>query len=213
MKHPEGESLAHAIKRGSLNSFYRADIFCRKSERNAKLVVKKFELRHAKKTFGMDYMNLLEKEASQDDFEQCLRNGYEKIGVIHKDIRHLRAEKSSLDDLLKQKLVRKQGAPDHNDKVDHQAQGIEEKMQSGEGKHSEEKDGWHEDMQKKEGAESSQAKVVHQSDLSLVGNDVVAAPNEEVFVVVYPGASERDGDDEEDNGTRKASEISAGKTN
>lgn len=105
MKTSETELLADLVHRRSINALYRADVFCRKSERNAKIVVKKLQLRRAKKAFGVDYMTLLEKEATSEDFERCLRSGYEKIGVIHKEIRTLRAEKASLDDILKQKLA------------------------------------------------------------------------------------------------------------
>ena len=103
----EEESLSSMLYRASVNTFHRADIFCRKTERNAKLAVKKLQLRQVKKSFGIDYMTLLEKEANPDELDRCLRDGHEKMGNINKDIRTLRAEKTSLDDMLKQKLVRK----------------------------------------------------------------------------------------------------------
>ena len=103
----EEESLQSMLYRTSMNTFHRAEIFCKKTERNAKLAVKKLQLRQVKKTFGVDYMTLLEKDANPDELEQCMRDGHEKMGNINKDIRTLRAEKTSLDDLLQQKLVRK----------------------------------------------------------------------------------------------------------
>ena len=52
-------------------------------------------------------MTLLEKDASPEELEQCLRDGHDKMGVLNKDIRALRAEKTSLDEMLERKLVRK----------------------------------------------------------------------------------------------------------
>ena len=101
------ESLSSLIVRTSVNTFHRAEIFCKKPERNAKLALKKHQLNQVKKSFGVDYMNLLEKDANPDELEQCMRDGHEKMGNLNKDIRMLRAEKTSLDDLLKQKLVPK----------------------------------------------------------------------------------------------------------
>lgn len=106
--HMDDEPLVATIRRKSINSFHRADIFCRKSDRNARLALKKVQLSQAKKSFGLDYMTLLEQETSSpDELESCMRAGYEKIGVLHKDMKTLRAEKKSLDELLWQKLLRK----------------------------------------------------------------------------------------------------------
>jgi hypothetical protein len=112
----DDEPLVETIRRKSINSFHRADIFCRKSDRNARLVLKKVQLKQAKKTFGLDYMTLLEKEeSSPDELDSCMRAGYEKIGVLHKDMKTLRAEKKSLDELLRQKLLRNKQEEEHEE--------------------------------------------------------------------------------------------------
>ena len=91
--------------KASMNAFYRTDHFCRKSERNAKLTVKRIQLHQVKKSFGLDYMNLLEKEASAEKLDECLRDGHMKIGLLNKSIHTLRAEKASLDERLKERLT------------------------------------------------------------------------------------------------------------
>ena len=117
MSNEKEESLSSVIHRATLNTLYRADVFCRKSERNAKLAVKKIQLRQVKKSFGIDYMTLLEKEATPEQLDECLRNGHEKIDLIHKEMRTLRAEKTSLDDLLRHKLIHKsdEDTEEHNE--------------------------------------------------------------------------------------------------
>jgi len=99
------DPLSQKLYQISMETFYRADTLCRKSERNAKLALKKLQARHVKKDFGLKYMTLLEKEASPDELDKCMRDGHEKIDLINKDIRALRAEKASLDDELKRKLA------------------------------------------------------------------------------------------------------------
>ena len=105
------------VYRTSLKAFYHADNFCRKSGRNAKLAVKKHQLRQAKSRFGMDYLTLLEQDAGYEELDQCLREGHMKVGMINKDIQALRAEKKSLDELLKDKLagVEVKNDPDSRD--------------------------------------------------------------------------------------------------
>ena len=104
LNHPE-EPLPKKLYQVSMDSFYRADTFCRKSERNAKLAVKKLQLRRVKKAFGLDYMTLLEQEASPEELDKCMRDGHHKLDLINKEIRALRAEKASLDDMLQRKLA------------------------------------------------------------------------------------------------------------
>ena len=90
----------------SVKAFYRADVFCRKSGKNAQLAVKKHQLRKTKKTFGVDYLTLLENEASHEQLDQCLREGHLQVGMLQKDIQKLRSEKKGLDLWLQDKLAR-----------------------------------------------------------------------------------------------------------
>ena len=114
MLHQAEDPLQSKIYRASMNAFHRADILTRKSSRNARLAIKKLQLHQVKKSFGIEYMTLLEKNASLDELDRCLREGHDKIGVINKDIRTLVGEKTSLDELLQRKLVRKiDGADTH----------------------------------------------------------------------------------------------------
>jgi hypothetical protein len=106
MLNREKEIKQSKVYKESLEAIYRVDIFCRKSGKNAKLAVKKHQLREAKKTFGLDYLTLLEKDASYDELDECLREGHMKVGLLNKDIQALRAEKKSLDELLQAKLAR-----------------------------------------------------------------------------------------------------------
>uniref|UniRef100_A0A7S3P6T4 Uncharacterized protein n=1 Tax=Amphora coffeiformis TaxID=265554 RepID=A0A7S3P6T4_9STRA len=111
------DPLPQKLYQVSMDTFYRADTLCRKSERNAKLAVKKLQARRVKKAFGLEYMTLLEKEASPEQLDKCMRDGHEKIDLINKDIRALRAEKASLDDELKRKLAH---GTEHADAAEHE---------------------------------------------------------------------------------------------
>ena len=98
LNHSQQEQLQKMpVYEKSLKAFYHADHFCRKSGKNAQLVVKKHQLRKTKKTFGVDYLTLLEKEASHEQLDQCLRQGHLQVGMIQKDIQKLRSEKKGLD--------------------------------------------------------------------------------------------------------------------
>lgn len=105
MLNHQQEEIPKKIYQASMDTFYWADTFVKKSERNAKLAIKKLQLRRVKKAFGLDYMTLLEKDATPEQLDHCMREGHENMDRIHKDIRALRAEKASLDDELKRKRV------------------------------------------------------------------------------------------------------------
>jgi hypothetical protein len=184
--------------KASLMAWYKTDIFCRKSGRNAKLAVKKHQLQQAKKSFGVDYLTLLEQDAGFEKLDECLRDGHMKVGMIKKDIQALRAEKTSLDELLKQKVASLDMAENNHSQTEvHET-----------GKVDEFADVYQQQVQKKD--EATYSELTGKQEVCTNTEDQEAKP------VTIPSETTNHGDEEDDEdkeqeyvvlGPRKLSEL------
>lgn len=81
--------------------------FCQKSGKLAKARCKKVQLQSEKKAFGVAYMDMINQGSSEQDLQLFVNARRNEILNIQEEINVLKTEAISIDDKIKQKLVRK----------------------------------------------------------------------------------------------------------
>jgi hypothetical protein len=95
--------------RQARNAWISSVEFCEKSEFWLKMKLKKRQLKGYKKSFGVQYMDLLDSGASADELEQCVQASKRKMKVIKNDIAELKAAVARIDEKMNNKFHKAPG--------------------------------------------------------------------------------------------------------
>jgi hypothetical protein len=91
------------------NAWIRSMGFCEKSEFWTKIKLKKRQLKGCKKSFGVQYMDMIERKASTDDLDQCVQASQRKIEVIKNDIAELKIAVARIEEKTDNRLHKNPG--------------------------------------------------------------------------------------------------------
>jgi hypothetical protein len=86
------------------NAWIHSMGFFEKSEFWAKMKLKKRQLKRCKKSFGVQYMDMIESNASADELEQCVEASQRRIEVIKNDISDIKRAVTRIDEKMNDKL-------------------------------------------------------------------------------------------------------------
>jgi hypothetical protein len=91
------------------NAWIHSMGFCEKSEFWAKMKLKKRQIKRCKKSFGVQYMDMIENKASADELDQCLQASQRRIEVIKNDLAELKGAVARIDEKMDNKLHKNPG--------------------------------------------------------------------------------------------------------
>jgi hypothetical protein len=100
------ETRRQQLARQSKNSWISFSGFCKKSDKLAKIRFKKMQLNNQRKSFGVNYMTLLERNASQQELQKCISNAQIGMDIIQEEINALQGEAGRIDEKSRRKMVR-----------------------------------------------------------------------------------------------------------
>jgi hypothetical protein len=88
------------------NAWISSLAFFEKSEFWAKMKLKKRQLKRCKKSFGVQYMDMIESKASADELKQCVEASQRRIEVIKNDTADLKRAVARIDEKMSNKLYK-----------------------------------------------------------------------------------------------------------
>jgi hypothetical protein len=91
------------------NAWVRSIGFCEKSEFWSKIKLKKRLLKACKKSFGVQYMDMIESKASAEELDQCVQASQRRIEVIKKDIAELKRKVARIEEKTNNRLHKNPG--------------------------------------------------------------------------------------------------------
>jgi hypothetical protein len=91
------------------NAWVRSMGFCEKSEFWAKIKLKKRLLKACKKSFGVQYMDMIESKASAEELDQCVQASQRRIEVIKRDIAALKRAVACIEEKTNNRLYKNPG--------------------------------------------------------------------------------------------------------
>jgi cell division septum initiation protein DivIVA len=103
------ESFVQSTSRGVKNVFAGCFGFIQKSDELAKIKYKESQISGRKKQFGVEYLDLVEAEATSEQLEACLKKAQEDLKKIKDEITDLEQEIARVDGETKKKIVAKPG--------------------------------------------------------------------------------------------------------
>jgi hypothetical protein len=101
------ESSEQRIGRQARNAWISSLGFCEKSELLSKMKIKKEQVKACKRSFGVQYMDMLESGASANQLAQCVKASQLEIQVIKSDIAELGTAAARIDEKTNNKLHKK----------------------------------------------------------------------------------------------------------
>lgn len=69
-----------------------AGLCCFKAKQKTQITALEFKLKKRQKKFGVDYLNLVERKAGQQELQRCLRNAMDEIKELQEEIDRLAEE-------------------------------------------------------------------------------------------------------------------------
>jgi hypothetical protein len=91
------------------NAWIRSMGFCEKSEFWAKMKLTKRKIKGCKKSFGVQYMDMIESKASTEELDQCVQTSQRKIEVIKKEIAEIKGAVARIEEKTNKRLHKNPG--------------------------------------------------------------------------------------------------------
>jgi len=101
------ETFQQRIVRKSSNCCHRLVGMGQKAKPLVRAKYKLTQLNARKRRFGTQYMNMVDRGASEDELRQCIVDARKELDIIQQDIEALHAAAARIDDRTNQKFVRK----------------------------------------------------------------------------------------------------------
>lgn len=99
------ETPPQKARRLAMNTWIRCLGLSKKSQLVLRQKVKEIELKECKKTFGMTYLDLVERSATAEDLQACIDHAKRKVAEISLSISELKVDVKRAEDETKSKIA------------------------------------------------------------------------------------------------------------
>jgi hypothetical protein len=101
------ETREQRIGRQARNAWISGLSVLEKSELNAKMKMKKDQLKGFKRSFGEKYMDMIDSGSSARELEQCVKASLREMQVTKNDIEELKKASTRIDEKTNTKIQKK----------------------------------------------------------------------------------------------------------
>jgi hypothetical protein len=79
---PSNESFMQRVTRATKNLGHRVRSFCSNTKEDAHVKKLEYDIAQRKKTFGVTYLDLLDKKATDEELKECINAALEDVGKL-----------------------------------------------------------------------------------------------------------------------------------